>query len=78
MFGAATKCAARRRKENAANKPRLRKLVWVARREAPAFSRGNAALKNKGCATWRAIPLALARGQEKDDGPTRGLDKQYG
>ena len=31
----ATKSAARRRKEDAANKPRLRKLVWVARRAAP-------------------------------------------
>ena len=36
-----------RRKENAA----------MARREAPAFSRGNAARQNNGCATWRAIPL---------------------
>jgi len=35
------------RKENAA----------MARREAPAFSRGNAARQNNGCATWRAIPL---------------------
>jgi hypothetical protein len=29
----------------------------MARREAPAFSRGNAARQNNGCATWRAIPL---------------------
>ena len=39
----------------------------MARREAPAFSRGNAAQTNNGCATWRAISLAVAR--EKEEGP---------
>jgi hypothetical protein len=48
----------------------------MARREAPAFSRGNAARQNNGCATWRAIPLYF-RGV-REDGPTRGLDKKYG
>jgi len=41
----------------------------MARREAPAFSRGSAALKNNGCATWRAIPLAFAGATKK--GPRR-------
>src|SRR5215472_6057227 len=48
------KSAARCRKENAA----------MARREAPVLSRGSAATKNNGCATWRAIPL-VCRGVEK-------------
>ena len=43
----------------------------MARREAPAFSRGNAAQKNNGCATWRAISLALGRGKRKK-APLRG------
>ena len=38
----------------------------MARREAPAFSRGNAALKNNGCATWRAIPLIFLRGKARN------------
>src|SRR5437867_1254886 len=68
--GRPTKSAARCRKENAA----------MARREAPVLSRGSAATKNNGCATWRAIPLSLERGVRKreEDGPTRGLAKQYG
>ena len=42
-----------------------RKNAAMARREAPAFSRGNAARQNNGCATWRAIPLAFGEGKEK-------------
>ena len=34
----------------------------MARREAPVLSRGSAATKNNGCATWRAIPLAFGEG----------------
>jgi hypothetical protein len=60
MFGAATKSAARRRKEDAASKPGLRKLVRVARRAAPRISERECGhTKNNGCAPWRAIPLAL-------------------
>src|SRR5262249_2939833 len=54
------------------------KLVWVARREAHPRSReGARALTNEGCATRRAIPSLLARGEtgESEDGPTRGLDQ---
>jgi hypothetical protein len=73
-----TKSAARRRKEDAANTPRLRKLVWVARRRAPRISeRKCGQTKNNGCATWRATPL-IFEGREREDGPTRGLAKQYG
>jgi hypothetical protein len=72
MFGAATKSAARRRKEDAANKPGLRKLVWVARREAPRISERRCGhTTNNGCATWRAIPLVF-EGRQWEDGPTRG------
>jgi len=39
----------------------------MARREAPALSRGSAATTNNGCATWRAIPLVW-RGAREDDG----------
>src|SRR5262249_48459674 len=39
------------------------KLVWVARREAHPRSReGARALTNEGCATRRAIPLAVGKG----------------
>ena len=49
-----------------ANKPGLRKLVWVARRAAPrGLERDRGHSENNGCAPWRAIPLALARGQTK-------------
>ena len=49
-----------------ANKPRRRKLVWVARREAPrGFERDHGHDKNNGCATWRAIPLALSEGKKE-------------
>jgi hypothetical protein len=40
----------------------------MARREAPAFSRGNAARQNNGCATWRAIPLYFRGVRKRDDG----------
>jgi hypothetical protein len=61
-----------------ANKPGLRKLVWVARREAPRISERRCGhTKNNGRATWRAIPL-LFEGRQWEDGPTRGLAKQYG
>jgi hypothetical protein len=78
MFGAATKSAARRRKEDAANKPGLRKLVRVARRAAPRISERKCGhTKNNGCAPWRAIPL-IFEGRQREDGPTRGLAKEYG
>jgi len=74
----ATKSAARRRKEDAASKPRLRKLVWVARRVAPRISaRECGHINNNGCAPWRAIPL-IFEGRQWEDGPTWGLAKQYG
>ena len=64
----ATKSAARRRKENAA----------MARREAPRISERKCGhTKNNGCAPWRAIPL-IFEGRQREDGPTRGLAKQYG
>jgi hypothetical protein len=53
----------------------------MARREAPrGFERDHGHDKNNGCATWRAIPLALSEGceGETEDEPTRGLDKEYG
>jgi hypothetical protein len=51
-----TKSAARCRKENAV----------MARREAPrGFERDHGHDKNNGCATWRAIPLAWARGEKE-------------
>src|SRR5215831_20740039 len=37
----------------------------MARREAPVLSRGSAATKNNGCATWRAIPL-VCRGVREE------------
>ena len=49
----------------------------MARREAPAFSRGNAAHKEQ----WlRHLARHLPRCCEghKEDGPPRGLDKEYG
>ena len=48
-------CAARRRNENAV----------MERREAPAFSKGNAALKDNGRAARRSIPLAFFAGDGK-------------
>ena len=48
-----------------------RKNAAMARREAPAFSRGNAARQNNGCATWRAIPLYFQRGPEEGRRRTR-------
>ena len=61
-----------------ANKPGLRKLVRVARRAAPRISaRECGHTKNNGCAPWRAIPL-IFEGRQREDGPTRGLAKQYG
>ena len=63
-----------------ANKPGLRKLVWVARRAAP---RGLE--RDRGHTITMVAPLgapsaSLWRGEkeENDDGPTRGLAKQYG
>ena len=49
----------------------VRKTSAMARREAPAFSRGDAASKNNGCATWRAISLVFARdkGRRASPGP---------
>ena len=71
----ATKSAARRRKEDAASKPRLRKLVWVARRVAPRISERECGhINNNGCAAWRAIPL-IFEGRQWEDGPTWGLAK---
>jgi hypothetical protein len=49
-----------------ANKPGRRKLVWVARRAAPrGLERDRGHTRTNGSAPWRAIPLALARGQRK-------------
>ncbi len=57
----------------------------MARREAPAFSRGNAAQTNNGCATWRAISLALGEGKGRrprsggeSDGAPGAAKKQGG
>ena len=63
------KSAARCRKENAV----------MARREAPVLSRGSAATKNNGCATWRAIPL-VCRGvrEEKETGLPGASTKNTG
>src|SRR4029077_8442161 len=48
-----------------ANKPGRRELVRVARREAPpCFRKGTRAQRTNGCVTWRAIPLALPRGEK--------------
>ncbi len=48
---------------------------WRAGRR-PRSREGTRHTKNNGCATWRAISLAW-RG-EKEDGPPRGFDKEYG
>ena len=51
----------------------------MARREAPrGFERNHGHDKNNGCATWRAIPLALARGARKDYGVPGAAKKQGG
>ena len=71
----ATKSAARRRKEDAANKPGLRKLVRVARRAAPRISERECGhIKKNGCAPWRAIPLIFWG--EEDDGVPGAAKKQ--
>src|SRR5215467_14058943 len=51
---------------------------WRAMRR-PRLSRGSAARTNNGCATWRAISLALREGEivENGDRPAQGLDKQH-
>jgi hypothetical protein len=58
--------------------PDVRKLVRVARRAAPRISERECGhINNNGCAPWRAIPL-IFEGRQWEDGPTRGLAKQYG
>ena len=78
MSRVATKSAARRRKEDAANKSgRAQACPDGAPSGAPYFREGMRAYKNNGCAPWRAIPL-IFEGRQREDGPTRGLAKQYG
>jgi hypothetical protein len=68
MFHRTATSAARRSKEDAV----------TARREAPRISERECGhTKNNGCATWRTIPL-IFEGRQREDGPTRGLAKQYG
>ncbi len=47
------------------------------RREAPAFSQGDAAHRNDGCAAWRSIPLACREGK-KEDGAARAANNRAG
>jgi hypothetical protein len=72
-----------KRKKTPANEPGQTKPVRVARREALPHSRkGMRILTDYGSAPWRAIPShpegipLIPEGQE--DGPARGLDKEYG
>ncbi len=66
-----------KRKKTTANEPGHFKDVRVARREAlPHFRKEMRILERR-----RQRPLArhpLASGGEKEDGPARGLDKEYG
>ena len=60
-----------------ANEPRLRKLVWVARRAAPRGLERDRGHTKTMVAPLGAPSPSLWRGEneENDDGPTRGLDK---
>src|SRR6185295_12335392 len=74
----ATKSAARRSKENAANKPgRAQACPGGAPSGAPYFREGIRAHKEQWLRPLARHPPHL-EGRQWEDGPTRGLAKQYG
>jgi hypothetical protein len=55
------------------------KTVRVARREAlPHLRKEMRILNDHGSAPWRAIPSHPEGERLREDGPARGLDKEYG
>ena len=79
MSRAATKSAARRRKEDAANKSgRAQACPDGAPSGAPRFREGLRAHNYNGCAPWRAIPLIFEGRNEEDYGVPGAAKKQGG
>jgi hypothetical protein len=80
MLGRPRKARPGAGRKTPANKPGLRKLVWVARRAAPRGLERDRGHLEQMVAPLGAPSPRFGEGtkEEKEDGPARGLDKEYG